>query len=103
MPGRQGGARTGPLGLALGGLLALASAIGIGRFVYTPILPTMAEELGLTKGEAGLVASANLLGYLIGALLAATPRLPGSRRAWLLGALALGAATTGAMGWATSL
>lgn len=33
----------------------MASAIGIGRFVYTPILPPMAEGLHLTKGEAGLV------------------------------------------------
>ncbi|MBL6078257.1 YbfB/YjiJ family MFS transporter [Belnapia sp. T18] len=90
------------LPLALGGMLALASAIGIGRFVYTPLLPAMAEGLGLTGGQAGLIASANFCGYLAGALLAAA-RLPGSRRAWLLGALALGAATTGAMGVASDL
>ncbi len=88
--------------LALGGMLALASAIGIGRFVYTPLLPAMAEGLELTGGQAGLIASANFCGYLAGALLAAA-RLPGSRRAWLLGALALGAATTGAMGVASGL
>jgi Uncharacterised MFS-type transporter YbfB len=69
-----------PLVLALGGLVALAAAVGIGRFVYAPILPLMVEDLGMTKGAAGFLASANFLGYLAGALLAATPTIPGSRR-----------------------
>ena len=77
----------------------MAAAIGIGRFIYTPILPPMAEGLHLTKGEAGLIASANFLGYLAGALAAASPRLPGGPRAWLLAALAASAVTTGAMAW----
>jgi predicted MFS family arabinose efflux permease len=85
--------------LATGGLFAIAAAIGIGRFIYTPILPPMAEALHLTKGEAGLIASANFVGYLAGALAAASPRLPGGSRVWLLAALATSAATTGAMAW----
>ena len=92
-----------PVALATGGLVALAAALGIGRFVYTPILPVMAEALHLSKSQAGLIASANLLGYLIGALLAATPRLPGSRRFWLLGSLGVSAVTTGTMGLASSM
>lgn len=83
--------------VALGGMLALAAGMGIGRFVYTPILPDMAAALGLTKSAAGLIASANFLGYLAGAMLAALPHLPGGRRTWFLGGLAASAATTAAM------
>ena len=92
-----------PLPLVLGGIIALAAAIGIGRFVYTPILPPMEEGLGLTKSQAGFIASANFLGYLLGALAASTPRLPGSRRTWLVGTLAVSALTTAAMGLTGSM
>jgi len=91
-----------PFTLALGGLLALAAAIGIGRFVYTPILPPMVEALQLSKAQAGLIASANFVGYLAGALVAALS-LPGSRRAWLMGSLAVNALCLGAMGVTTAL
>lgn len=91
-----------PFMLALGGLLAMAAGIGIGRFVYTPILPPMVEALSLTKAQAGLIASANFVGYLAGALIAAV-RLPGSRRTWLVGGLALNALSLAAMAGTTSL
>ena len=75
----------------------MAAAVGIGRFVYTPILPLMVEDLGMTRSAAGLLASANNAGYLAGALVAAMPGLPGSRRRWLLVALLVSALTTASM------
>jgi predicted MFS family arabinose efflux permease len=90
-------------GIALGGLIALAAGMGIGRFVYTPVLPFMEEALGLTKPQAGIIASVNFLGYLLGALAASLSALPGGRRAWFLGALGASAVTTGAMGLTTSM
>ena len=92
-----------PAVLALAGLLSLAVGIGIGRFAYTPILPYMTAGLELGKSEAGLIASANFLGYLLGALAAAWRAVPGDARLWLLGALAVSGLSTGVMAFTTSL
>src|ERR1700721_232182 len=85
------------LALAFGGLAAMTAAIGIGRFVYTPILPAMLSALGWSKSDAGLVASANLLGYFVGALLAGRPFVIALPRPWLLAALTISAVSTAAM------
>ena len=92
-----------PAALALAGLLSLVVAIGIGRFVYTPILPYMTAGLGLAKSQAGLLASANYLGYLLGALAVARQAPPGDPRRWLLGSLAVSGLSTGAMALTTGL
>lgn len=55
--------------LPLAGLLALAVAMGIGRFAFTPVLPMMQADLGLSLAQGSWLASANYLGYLLGALL----------------------------------
>jgi MFS family permease len=50
------------------GAAALAVSMGIGRFVYTPILPLMVREAGLSKSFGAALATANYAGYLLGAL-----------------------------------
>jgi predicted MFS family arabinose efflux permease len=82
---------------AFGGMLTLACAMGIGRFAFTPILPCMIDALHWTKADAGFVASAYYLGYLIGAIMAASSFVSAKPRQWLVGSLALSAATTAAM------
>src|SRR3546814_17917255 len=59
-----------PLALAWPGLVALAVAMGIGRFAFTPLWPLMAEDAGLSLAQGGWLASANYAGYLPGALAA---------------------------------
>jgi predicted MFS family arabinose efflux permease len=90
--------RVDPPRLAIGGLIAMACAVGIGRFIYTPILPPMVEDLGFSKGQAGLIASANFVGYLAGALGAAAISI-GQPRRWMLSTLAASGLTTALMAW----
>ncbi|MFR0355927.1 YbfB/YjiJ family MFS transporter [Streptomyces sediminimaris] len=47
---------------------ALAAGMGVGRFVYTPILPLMHSQAGLSAGAGANLATANYAGYLVGAL-----------------------------------
>ncbi|MGH3275935.1 MAG: YbfB/YjiJ family MFS transporter [Streptosporangiaceae bacterium] len=50
------------------GAAALAVSMGIGRFVYTPILPLMHAQAGLSSTAGAALATANYIGYLVGAL-----------------------------------
>jgi hypothetical protein len=47
---------------------ALAGAMGVGRFVYTPILPLMTGQAGLTAEAGASVATANYVGYFAGSV-----------------------------------
>lgn len=58
-------------GVILGGILFLVVAMGISRFAFTPILPFMREDEGLSFSAGGWLASSNYIGYFVGALGAA--------------------------------
>ena len=60
--------RPGAVDVAVAGLVALAVAMGIGRFAFTPILPMMLHDGVVDLHDASWLASANYLGYLAGAL-----------------------------------
>jgi predicted MFS family arabinose efflux permease len=77
------------LAAAAVGCAALASAMGIGRFAFTPLLPLMQDSSGLTLGQGASLASANYLGYLLGAVLSfALPLAPRAAARWGLAAVA---------------
>jgi MFS family permease len=57
-----------PLVPALTGAAALALAMGVGRFAYTALLPSVQRGVGFDDAAAGAVASLNLVGYLVGVL-----------------------------------
>jgi len=50
------------------GTMAVFSALGLARFGYSVLLPPMQSGLGLDNSQAGVLASANLIGYLVMAL-----------------------------------
>lgn len=54
------------------GVISLVLLIGVARFAYTPLLPVMQAQAGLGVAEAGWLAAINYLGYLTGAVMAAT-------------------------------
>ncbi|MFC4244774.1 YbfB/YjiJ family MFS transporter [Gryllotalpicola reticulitermitis] len=60
----------------------LAAAMGVGRFAFTPILPLMVSGAGLTAASGAELATINLVGYLVGAVIGIiAPRLTRSRLA----------------------
>ncbi|ODS93045.1 MAG: MFS transporter [Comamonas sp. SCN 65-56] len=73
-----------PWAVALAGLLALAVAMGVGRFAFTPLLPMMLHDKVVTIAQGSWLATANYIGYLVGALVCtAVPwLLPQLYRRW---------------------
>ena len=97
-----------PLAVALAGMAALAVAMGIGRFAFTPLLPMMLNDGVVTLAGGSWLATANYLGYLIGALACmALPWVaPRARQVWHAARLArwgLGATVLLTLGMALPL
>ena len=86
--------------VCLAAMIALAVAMGVGRFAFTPLFPLMVRD-GLLDSHAGAwLAASNYLGYLVGALSAARVTL---RPALLMSAgLAATVVITAAVGWTTA-
>jgi len=51
--------------IAIMSVVTVLGALGLARFGYTMILPSMKEGLGLTDSQAGDLATANMIGYLV--------------------------------------
>ena len=85
------------LRIAFAGMAALAVAMGIGRFAFTPLLPLMQDDSGLSVAAGGYLASANYLGYFVGSLLA--PRLNVRDDTVVLGSMLIIGCATIAMGF----
>lgn len=77
------------------GTLAVFGVLGLARFSYAMVLPMMQNDLGMTNGQAGLLASFNLVGYLVFSILGGA--LSSRYGARIVAALGLLLAGTGMM------
>ena len=72
-------------------MAALAAAMGIGWFAFTPLLPMMLSDGVITLVDGSWLATANYVGYLLGlwlawrCLVAPKHASAGTRHAWPLG------------------
>ena len=71
-----------PWQVTVGGICGLVLTIGLARFAYTPLLPSLQAQTGLSDAAAGTLASINYAGYMTGALAAAWIENPRWRQ-WL--------------------
>lgn len=84
--------------ILVGGIFGMIVAMGVGRFAFTPILPLMQRDLGMTNTVAGWLAGLNYLGYLAGAIFCTFASQWLRSRILGAGALLLSLGTTISMG-----
>jgi predicted MFS family arabinose efflux permease len=82
------------VGLSMGPVIAL----GLARFAYALLLPTMRQDLGWSYADAGAMNTANAAGYLAGALLASTLARRLGMKPVFLGSIIVTAAAVAASG-----
>ena len=58
--------------MLLAGFFSQLLCLGVARFAYTPLLPLMQQQQALDDASGGYLAGVNYLGYMAGALLAAS-------------------------------
>lgn len=66
---RRGPLEPSPIVVAAIGALSLSVAMGIGRFAFTPLLPMMLRDGTIDIAGGSLLATANYIGYLLGAVI----------------------------------
>lgn len=89
--------------VVLSGICALIITVGLARFAYTPLLPIMNKEAGLSLLAGGWLATFNYIGYIIGALIAANLSDLALKYKIYKVCLVVSVASTAAMGMTTDL
>src|SRR5690606_27735621 len=83
------------------GIASLVLTVGLARFAYTPLLPLMQAQAGLSESLGGWLATLNYAGYMTGALIASTVSEPALRFRLYRAGLAAGLVGTLGMGLTT--
>ena len=91
------------LKVLIAGVLSLLAMIGVARFAYTPMLPVMQEQAGLSIAGGGWLAASNYLGYFTGAVVAASISSLTLKDYFYRAGLVLAVLTTVAMGLTESV
>ena len=83
------------------GIASLVLTVGLARFAYTPLLPLMQAQAGLSETLGGWLATLNYAGYMTGALIASAVSEAGLRYRLYRFGLVAGLIGTAGMGLTT--